>query len=79
LWSGLLSPTDIITALFRAIKNYDIAEYLKLELLKVNLKSTYVLDCSDFIFHGQKFHVYLHRKQGLRTWESVWCWVIPSS
>uniref|UniRef100_A0A0E0H4K2 AAA+ ATPase domain-containing protein n=1 Tax=Oryza nivara TaxID=4536 RepID=A0A0E0H4K2_ORYNI len=28
------SPTDIITTLFRVIKNYDMAEYLKLELLK---------------------------------------------
>lgn len=30
------SPTDIITTLFRVIKNYDMAEFLKLELLKVN-------------------------------------------
>lgn len=29
------SPTDIITTLFRIIKNYDMAEYLKLEFLKV--------------------------------------------
>ncbi|PKU70619.1 hypothetical protein MA16_Dca008736 [Dendrobium catenatum] len=28
------SPTDIITTLFRIIKNYDMAEYLKLEFLK---------------------------------------------
>ncbi|XBJ03649.1 hypothetical protein VPH35_022752 [Triticum aestivum] len=28
------SPTDIITTLFRVIKNYDMAEFLKLELLK---------------------------------------------
>ena len=29
------SPTDIITTLFRVVKNYDMAEYLKLEMLKV--------------------------------------------
>lgn len=29
------SPTDIITTLFRVIKNYDMAEFLKLEFLKV--------------------------------------------
>lgn len=29
------SPTDIITTLFRVVKNYDVAEYLKLEMLKV--------------------------------------------
>ncbi|KAK3027542.1 hypothetical protein RJ639_042311 [Escallonia herrerae] len=28
------SPTDIITTLFRIIKNYDMAEYLKLEFMK---------------------------------------------
>ncbi|NP_001149058.1 Replication factor C subunit 4 [Zea mays] len=28
------SPTDIITTLFRVVKNYDMAEYLKLEMLK---------------------------------------------
>ncbi|XP_047070060.1 replication factor C subunit 4-like [Lolium rigidum] len=28
------SPTDIITTLFRVVKNYDMAEYLKLEFLK---------------------------------------------
>ncbi|XP_027181531.1 replication factor C subunit 2 [Coffea eugenioides] len=28
------SPTDIITTLFRVIKNYDMAEYLKLEFMK---------------------------------------------
>lgn len=31
------SPTDIITTLFRIIKNYDMPEYLKLEFLKVTL------------------------------------------
>lgn len=30
------SPTDIITTLFRVVKNYDMAEYLKLEMLKVS-------------------------------------------
>lgn len=29
------SPTDIITTLFRIIKSYDMAEYLKLEFMKV--------------------------------------------
>lgn len=29
------SPTDIITTLFRIIKNYDMAEFLKLEFMKV--------------------------------------------
>lgn len=29
------SPTDIITTLFRIIKNYDMPEYLKLEFMKV--------------------------------------------
>lgn len=29
------SPTDIITTLFRIIKNYEMAEYLKLEFMKV--------------------------------------------
>ncbi|CAM8880985.1 unnamed protein product [Rhodiola kirilowii] len=28
------SPTDIITTLFRIIKNYDMAEYIKLEFMK---------------------------------------------
>ncbi|KAJ0258045.1 hypothetical protein HA466_0069120 [Hirschfeldia incana] len=31
------SPTDIITTLFRIIKNYDMAEYLKLEFMKAKL------------------------------------------
>jgi replication factor C subunit 2/4 len=31
------SPTDIITTLFRIIKNYDMAEYLKLEFMKVQI------------------------------------------
>lgn len=31
------SPTDIITTLFRIIKNYDMAEYLKLEFMKVSV------------------------------------------
>lgn len=31
------SPTDIITTLFRIIKNYDMAEYLKLEFMKVTV------------------------------------------
>lgn len=31
------SPTDIITTLFRIIKNYDMAEYLKLEFMKVDV------------------------------------------
>jgi DNA polymerase III delta prime subunit len=31
------SPTDIITTLFRIIKNYDMAEYLKLEFMKVRI------------------------------------------
>lgn len=30
------SPTDIITTIFRIIKNYDMAEYLKLEFMKVS-------------------------------------------
>lgn len=30
------SPTDIVTTLFRIIKSYDMAEYLKLEFMKVN-------------------------------------------
>lgn len=38
------SPTDIITTLFRVIKNYDMAEYLKLEFMKVHLFSD--LKCS---------------------------------
>ena len=29
------SPTDMITARVRVIKNYDMAEYLKVEFLKV--------------------------------------------
>lgn len=29
------SPTDIITTFFRVVKNYDMAEYLKLEFMKV--------------------------------------------
>lgn len=29
------SPTDIITTFFRIIKNYDMAEFLKLEFMKV--------------------------------------------
>ena len=41
------SPTDIITTLFRIIKNYDMAEYLKLEFLKVCmlLSDLVVLSC----------------------------------
>lgn len=31
------SPTDIITTLFRIIKSYDMAEYLKLEFMKVHV------------------------------------------
>lgn len=29
------SPTDVITTLYRIIKNYSMEEYLKLEFLKV--------------------------------------------
>lgn len=36
------SPTDIITTLFRIIKNYDMAEYLKLEFMKVCLNPLYL-------------------------------------
>ncbi|XP_074588481.1 replication factor C subunit 4 isoform X1 [Curcuma longa] len=36
------SPTDIITTLFRVVKNYDMAEYLKLEFLKVHTFSSQV-------------------------------------
>lgn len=32
------SPTDIITTFFRIIKNYDMAEYLKLEFMKVHVQ-----------------------------------------
>lgn len=32
------SPTDIITTFFRIIKNYDMAEYLKLEFMKVSVQ-----------------------------------------
>lgn len=35
------SPTDIITTLFRIIKNYDMAEYIKLEFMKVHLISDF--------------------------------------
>lgn len=36
------SPTDIIITLFRIIKNYDMAEYLKLEFMKVSLNPLYL-------------------------------------
>lgn len=39
------SPTDIITTLFRIIKSYDMAEYLKLEFMKVNKSSEYIPSC----------------------------------
>lgn len=45
------SPTDIITTLFRIIKNYDMAEYLKLEFMKVD-DSHYTL----FYFHDTLFY-----------------------
>lgn len=42
------SPTDIITTLFRIIKNYDMAEYLKLEFMKVKIScwGSHILFCS---------------------------------
>ena len=45
------SPTDIITTLFRIIKNYDMAEYLKLEFLKVwSTRPSYLVRSSLFSF-----------------------------
>lgn len=35
------SPTDIITTFFRIIKNYDMAEFLKLEFMKVRRNSRF--------------------------------------
>lgn len=40
------SPTDIITTLFRIIKNYDMAEYLKLEFMKVEIISWPIYCCN---------------------------------
>jgi len=42
------SPTDIITTLFRIIKNYDMAEYLKLEFMKVK----------HYCLHSISFHLF---------------------
>lgn len=41
------SPTDIITTLFRVVKNYDMAEYLKLEFLKVARHTDFLLFSSN--------------------------------
>jgi DNA polymerase III delta prime subunit len=49
------SPTDIITTLFRVVKNYDMAEYLKLEMLKVTSQLCIVvgaLYCSNLHIGG---------------------------
>ena len=35
LWLLGYSPIDIITNIFRVCKNYEMAEYLKLEFIKV--------------------------------------------
>lgn len=40
------SPTDIITTFFRIIKNYDMAEYLKLEFMKVRVITSEFSHCS---------------------------------
>ena len=43
------SPTDIITTIFRIIKNYEMAEFLKLEFMKVCKisKSLYLSDSDN--------------------------------
>ena len=57
------SPTDIITTLFRIIKNYDMPEYLKLEFMKVcMMQSAFqsvektLVSCSWMIFHPCRKH-----------------------
>lgn len=45
------SPTDIITTLFRIIKNYDMAEYLKLEFMKVMILRNEIFSINFFYFH----------------------------
>lgn len=60
------SPTDIITTLFRIIKNYDMAEYLKLEFMKV-----YSLISSSHHQTHLNSNLLFYRKLDLRIWESV--------
>lgn len=50
------SPTDIITTLFRIIKNYDMPEYLKLEFMKVCMMQS--------VFHFES----LENTQVSRSW-----------
>lgn len=44
------SPTDIITTLFRIIKNYEMAEHLKLEFMKVQISYNSI----RIIYHSLK-------------------------
>lgn len=51
------SPTDIITTLFRIIKNYDMAEYLKLEFLKVLITTRFSACILHFMTTNLKFFI----------------------
>lgn len=64
------SPTDIITTLFRIIKNYDMAEYLKLEFMKVCI---HLISSSHFktSSYSSNTNYMFFRKLVLRIWESV--------
>lgn len=35
LWAMGYAPVDIITVIFRVVKNYEMPEYIKLEFIKV--------------------------------------------
>lgn len=41
LWSQGFSALDIIGTLFKVTKTFDMAEYLKLEFIKVSFKESY--------------------------------------
>lgn len=76
------SPTDIITTLFRVIKNYDMAEYLKLELLKVTLQPIKVQPMQTnyrSFLQLNKNIMFISLGNRICSHENLrWCWLISS-
>ena len=64
LWRMGYSAVDIITNIFRVCKTMEMAEYLKLEYIKVHLICLYISMDVIFIVHLIKESVFLFRTIG---------------
>ena len=52
LWDKGYSPHDIITNIFRVCKNHPMAEYIKLEYIKVNSLHRYHAPGHAYFYNG---------------------------